>query len=45
MMPIPEAVNLLLNTYLCVLVTHFISGDIETGWDVWRVVHGVKEGF
>lgn len=39
MMHIPEAVNLLLNTSLCVLVTHFISCDIETGWDMWGIFH------
>lgn len=45
MMHLSEAVNLLLNTSLCVLVTHFISFDIETGWDMWGIFHRVKEGF
>lgn len=45
MMHIPEAVNLLLNTSLCVLVTHFISCVIEIAWDMWGIFHWWKKVF
>lgn len=44
-MHIPEAVNLFLNTSLCVLVTHFISCVIETAWDMWGIFRWWKKVF